>query len=114
MACNVLRPVSYTLTDTGITFVVPDEALQNLGIYTFFNCSAVRDATGSEFVYIQINGESYIVEDRAGNYLRYGRLRPNIRVRLVYGADPADNQHFLVIHDLPCECLTNGAAATTA
>lgn len=114
MDCKILRPVSYDLTEDDITFVVPATALYNLVTYAFFNCSAVRDATGSEFVYIQIDGTSYNVLDRAGNWLRYGRLRPNTRIRLVYGADPADNQHFLVIHDLPCECLTNGATAAAA
>lgn len=114
MGCNiVLRPVSYTITaGASIVFTVPDTALANLSVYTFYNCTHITEDTGAEVVSLSIGGTSYPVLDRAGNALRYGRMRPGMRIRMVYGDDPVEDAHFLVIHDMPCECLTSSIGGT--
>lgn len=122
MNCNqTLRPISYDLVaGTSITFNMAEQGtafLQNLEMFTLCDCSYLTEATGSEFVYINIAGTSYNVYDRAGNWLRYGRLlnrkAPN-RLRMVFGDDPTDRAHFLVIHDLPCQVLKSSNPAPTA
>lgn len=114
--CRTLRPIDVTVvTGTSVTFLVPEFTPFQSGVYTLLDCTCLANTTGAEYVYIQpFGGDAINVYAKGGDWLQYKRIAGlrEKRIRLVYGAIPADRAHFEVIHDLPAGCLTS--ASTTA
>lgn len=118
--CNTLRPFSVdVVTGTSVTFNVqnPIGSIVPLDeVYTLVECACLSNTTGAEYVYINIGGTAINVYDKAGDWLQYGRIKNGTcqkRLRMIYGAIPADRQHFTVIHALPCQILTAATTDTT-
>lgn len=87
---------------TSITLAVAEVPLVNRGCYVMDWCVYAPDLVGTEFVYIDIGGTSYNVVDKLGNWVQIGQMPRCQRLRLAFGAIPADEGHFKLLNDIRC------------
>lgn len=94
-----LKSSSITVSsDTLTILIVPQINLVNLRRYCLLLAQSIPENAGTAQVKITINGFTYPIYTRSGNFLRADELRCRKIYPVIYGNDP---NHFSLINCVP-------------